>query len=535
MNSEDGTQEGSAGGVGLVIDLRDRTDRRTGGPDRPEHSTGAGPPECAQPGVTGVVPWPDASPAVGELVDAVRNLIIEGVLPVGLDAGDRPVHDVAALLRAMAQLESVLAMRMAVAESSGSLPFLSAGGMASQAYWSRGRARALSRAGHLANRRPDIAEAWADGAITAEHVDTAARGVTGLADDRAGAVLDGLGRLWGQVTPATVATYCARARAIVAPPGEDPDERAQKAYESRFLSFSVLDDTIHITGALARLDGELLMNAIHANAQRMRVAGDGPTAAQRRADALVQLAAGAPTGGGGGGRGGGGGGGGGRGGGGARGGGGGAASPARGNASPTGSLEVGGNAAEGSVSSSPLGLVAGTPISMTLTAGLDAVTGSGYHLTPAETKFALCDPTVMAVLVEASSDPPTSVDPRSQRLARLTADSLAAPQPLAVGRALRVATAAQRRALTIRDGGCVLPGCDIPASQCQVHHLVPWTEGGPTDLPNLVTLCWAHHRQVDLGRWDIRPLTECAPGTPANNGAPFTISVRERSRWGLRS
>ncbi len=101
-----------------------------------------------------------------------------------------------------------------------------------------------------------------------------------------------------------------------------------------------------------------------------------------------------------------------------------------------------------------------------------------------------------------------------------------------------MATTAQRRALAVRDGGCILPGCDVPAAHCQIHHLKPWTEGGPTDLPNLVTLCWAHHRQVDLGRWDIHPKTPghpstpANPGTPANNGAPFTITLRPRTQWG---
>ncbi|MGB7980249.1 MAG: hypothetical protein WCF36_05600, partial [Candidatus Nanopelagicales bacterium] len=58
-----------------------------------------------------------------------------------------------------------------------------------------------------------------------------------------------------------------------------------------------------------------------------------------------------------------------------------------------------------------------------------------------------------------------------------------------------------------------------------------WTHGGPTDLPNLATLCWAHHRQVDLGRWDIHPAQPAHPGTPANNGAPFTITPRPRTHW----
>ena len=40
------------------------------------------------------------------------------------------------------------------------------------------------------------------------------------------------------------------------------------------------------------------------------------------------------------------------------------------------------------------------------------------------------------------------------------------------GRARRTATAAQRRALALRDRGCTFPGCDRPPDWCEAHHLV---------------------------------------------------------------
>ncbi|MFM8310360.1 MAG: DUF222 domain-containing protein, partial [Ilumatobacteraceae bacterium] len=63
------------------------------------------------------------------------------------------------------------------------------------------------------------------------------------------------------------------------------------------------------------------------------------------------------------------------------------------------------------------------------------------------------------------------------------------------GRAVRLATDDQYRALVARDGGCRWPGCDKPASWCEVDHLVPWQLGGRTDLDNLVLLCAAHHTE----------------------------------------
>lgn len=61
--------------------------------------------------------------------------------------------------------------------------------------------------------------------------------------------------------------------------------------------------------------------------------------------------------------------------------------------------------------------------------------------------------------------------------------------PLDVGRAERLFTPAQRRALAVRDRGCRFPGCTRPARHTEAHHLVPWLDGGPTDLANDMLLC----------------------------------------------
>jgi hypothetical protein len=67
---------------------------------------------------------------------------------------------------------------------------------------------------------------------------------------------------------------------------------------------------------------------------------------------------------------------------------------------------------------------------------------------------------------------------------------------LDVGRAARYPTAAQWKALVVRDRHCQAPGCDRPPDNCQAHHIVHWTRGGPTNLDNLQLLCWNHHRQT---------------------------------------
>lgn len=52
----------------------------------------------------------------------------------------------------------------------------------------------------------------------------------------------------------------------------------------------------------------------------------------------------------------------------------------------------------------------------------------------------------------------------------------------------------QRRAIGIRDGGCVIPGCETPPGWCEIHHVQPHARGGPTSVDNGVMLCWYHHR-----------------------------------------
>jgi hypothetical protein len=72
-----------------------------------------------------------------------------------------------------------------------------------------------------------------------------------------------------------------------------------------------------------------------------------------------------------------------------------------------------------------------------------------------------------------------------------------------VGRARRVISGSQGKALRVRDHGCVWPGCDRPATWTSAHHVVHWINGGSTDLSNLVLLCYRHHWMVHEGEWQI--------------------------------
>lgn len=63
---------------------------------------------------------------------------------------------------------------------------------------------------------------------------------------------------------------------------------------------------------------------------------------------------------------------------------------------------------------------------------------------------------------------------------------------LALGRTKRLASHRQRRALAVRDIGCRFPGCSR-TRLLEAHHIRPWSEGGPTDLDNMLLLCRSHH------------------------------------------
>ncbi|MDP4014648.1 MAG: HNH endonuclease signature motif containing protein, partial [Candidatus Nanopelagicales bacterium] len=60
--------------------------------------------------------------------------------------------------------------------------------------------------------------------------------------------------------------------------------------------------------------------------------------------------------------------------------------------------------------------------------------------------------------------------------------------------------------------GCVIPGCDVGPEHTQPHHVTAWSLGGATDLDSLASVCWPHHRQLDLGRWELTRDTQ--PGQP---------------------
>ncbi|MDQ0756962.1 HNH endonuclease signature motif containing protein [Arthrobacter sp. B3I4] len=75
---------------------------------------------------------------------------------------------------------------------------------------------------------------------------------------------------------------------------------------------------------------------------------------------------------------------------------------------------------------------------------------------------------------------------------------------LDIGRTSRVFPPHIRKALTARDQGCTFPGCTIPASWCEAHHITYWSRGGTTGTDNGTLLCSHHHHLIHKEAWTIQ-------------------------------
>ena len=305
------------------------------------------PPRVTDPRAVGALP--DASAEVADLW-ARATAVAAGELPVmGLAAGDRPCADVDVLASAFAVVEYEVARRMDAATRAGSLPLVGPGAVLAARGWAGPHARRLARTGALAADHPSIAAAWAAGVITSEHVDAVARKAGLFSAQELAVVIGELAAHWGQWSPPAIARFVAAAARMLHPP-DDPTPDEADAYACRDLSFALYGDTVLLSGTLPRLEGEAVIAAIDAWAEKLRTTADHIPAGARRADALVELVN---------------------------------------NAAATGSLPTRG----------------GLPVSLTVTLNHTSVgdpnwtTSRRHHLTPAEQRFTSCDPTLTPLLL----------------------------------------------------------------------------------------------------------------------------------------
>ena len=105
---------------------------------------------------------------------------------------------------------------------------------------------------------------------------------------------------------------------------------------------------------------------------------------------------------------------------------------------------------------------------------------TGGLLTPEATRRIGCDAAILPAILDSAS------------------------VPIDIGRTRRTYTGAARTAVLLRDRGCAFPGCERPPRWTDIHHIVPWSEGGSTDRDNGVALCRHHHRLIHTTDWTVR-------------------------------
>jgi Domain of unknown function (DUF222) len=117
------------------------------------------------------------------------------------------------------------------------------------------------------------------------------------------------------------------------------------------------------------------------------------------------------------------------------------------------------------------------------------------------------DPAMQVVFASYADGTIVPVD----RLQRLLCDGVITPimhgdngQSLWMGRSVRTATDAQRRALVARDRGCAFPGCHRPAAWTEAHHVHAWDPDGLTDIDNMCLLCTSHHTLIHKPGWHAK-------------------------------
>ena len=410
--------------------------------------------------------------------------------------GSGPVlhHDVIALGRIRHLLDAVLGDRVVVAEAADVLPHAPATVLARNASWGGGPAYGLVAAARLARRFPELRRLWIDGLVSTEHLSVIATPTHCLTDSQMTTLLDILTPRLPRLSVRATRIAVRHALDLLRP--QDAKHAEQHDWDRRGISYSSHGGMVLIAADLPQVEGETLITVLNSLGESLRVGGDGLTDAQRRADAMITLVDRAASHG---------------------------DLPATTNGLPvattiTVGLPEAERVAEGRERPTP---ATGTDVVAAAAHRGTLATSSRSPATlgDAALRFALCAGELTGVLIDDG------------RQTGGIGSALGATQllPLALGRSVRLASTAQRRSLALRDGGCLL--CHAPATQCQTHHVRPWSDGGRTDVDSLVLLCWTHHRAVDLNRWTISRNS----GYRTGDTEPYwKVTPVPRDRWRSR-
>src|SRR3954469_22692234 len=325
-----------------------------------------------------------------------------------------------------------------------------------------GDAAIARRAGRTVREVPALAEAFAEGRTTARHVDLIGRAVAKHGADALAPHEDVLLRFATTRRPADLKVVLERIDEALDPDGASEAEMRRQA--SRHLTFvKTFDGMYDVRGLFSAEDGETVLSAVLPLAKpRPDVEGPDPrSAGERNLDAIVELCRVALD----------------------RG-----ELPGIGGDKPHVTLVV-------DLPSLRNESVGG--------AGNAATALWGASLGQDALLRLCCDAAVTAVVTDAVNGTPLDPDTLGA-LRDGQGRLLGLGQPLAAGREVRTVTTAQRRALVVRNGGCVFPGCGRATGFCDAHHAIDhWSHGGHTDLDNLVLVCRRHHRKAHEDGWQF--------------------------------
>ncbi len=131
---------------------------------------------------------------------------------------------------------------------------------------------------------------------------------------------------------------------------------------------------------------------------------------------------------------------------------------------------------------------------------------SGFPMSTRQARRYLCDAQILPVVLGGGSE------------------------ILDVGRSRRTSTRGMRRAIKVRDRGCVWSGCDRPANWCDVHP-VDWfvRDLGETNVHTGVLLCGFHHDEIHQAQWTIRFAADGHPEPIPRRG-----SIKANAPEGIR-
>ena len=135
------------------------------------------------------------------------------------------------------------------------------------------------------------------------------------------------------------------------------------------------------------------------------------------------------------------------------------------------------------------------------------ITGDGNQLRPRTSLLVIADYDVVAgQLANPRLDDGTPLS--AEMLAELATNAKVLPAifdakwaNLALGTA-RNASDAQKLVLAARDGGCI--SCGAHSEETHAHHIRFWSDDGPTEIPNLASLCPRCHNLIHDHNWEVQ-------------------------------